>query len=328
MNYNKIIFNASGPLCTTEEELLSIENSNSGIVLSKSATLEKREGNPKPRYFDNDLGSINSMGLPNRGYKFYIEMAKKIKKPYFISVNGLTLNDTKTIIKDILVHNSLGDNLIQGIEVNLSCPNIIGKGQLAYDLEKMDLYLKEIFDIYSKYKNTKYKNTTNNENHNHNHNQKFHIGIKLPPYFDLHWFPLVTDILMKYPITFITCINSIGNGLIIDYEREEIVIKPKNGMGGIGGKYVKPTGLANVRNFYLEFQKRNLDIKIIGCGGIETGIDAFEYILAGADFLQIGTQFYKEGTFCFQRIEDELYKIMDSKNYTNYNQFRGKLKNI
>ena len=46
MNYNKIIFNASGPLCTTEEELLSLDKSDSGIVLSKSATLEK-EGNQK-----------------------------------------------------------------------------------------------------------------------------------------------------------------------------------------------------------------------------------------------------------------------------------------
>ena len=315
MNYNKIIFNASGPLCTTEEELLSLDKSDSGIVLSKSATLEKREGNQKPRYYDNELGSINSMGLPNKGYKFYIEMAKKIKKPYFISVNGLTLNDTKTNIRDILIHNSLGANLIEGIEINLSCPNIIGKGQLAYDLEKMDLYLKEIFQIY-------------NENVNPNNSNKLNIGIKLPPYFDLHWFPLVTDILMKYPINFITCINSIGNGLIIDYDLEEIVIKPKNGMGGIGGKYVKPTGLANVRNFYLEFQKRNLDIKIIGCGGIETGIDAFEYILTGADFLQIGTQFYKEGTICFKRIEDELFEIMNKKKYNNFNQFRGKLKNI
>ena len=168
----------------------------------------------------------------------------------------------------------------------------------------MDLYLRN-FQIY-------------NENVNPNNSNKPIIGIKLPPYFDLHWFPLVTDILMKYPINFITCINSIGNGLIIDYDLEEIVIKPKNGMGGIGGKYVKPTGLANVRNFYLEFQKRNLDIKIIGCGGIETGIDAFEYILAGADFLQIGTQFYKEGSVCFRIIENELYEIMIKKN-NNFN---------
>ena len=131
----------------------------------KSATLEER-GDPKPRYYDNDLGSINSMGLPNKGYKFYIEMAKKIIKPYFISVNGLTLNDTKTIIRDILIHNSLGANLIEGIEINLSCPNIIGKGQLAYDLEKMDLYLKEIFQIY---------------NENVNPNNIINIGIKLPP---------------------------------------------------------------------------------------------------------------------------------------------------
>ena len=311
LKFPSCIFNASGPLCSTEKELLNLNNSDSCIVLSKSSTLENRLGNPKPRYFDNDLGSINSMGLPNLGYKFYIDMAKKIDKIYFISVNGLTLDDTKTIIKDIYNSKNLV-NQVNGIEINLSCPNIIGKGQLAYDLEKMNQYLKEIFLVIEEY----------------NLHDSFITGIKLPPYFDLHWFPLVTDILEKYPINFITCINSIGNGLVIDYMKEETVIRPKNGMGGIGGKYIKPTGLANVRNFYLEFQKRKLDIKIIGVGGIETGIDAFEYILAGADFLQIGTQFYKEGVNCFRRINDELNNIMTEKNYLDINEFKGKLKLI
>ena len=305
ISLSNCIFNASGPLCSTREDLLKLNNSNTCIVLSKSSTIDLREGNPKPRYYDHDLGSINSMGLPNLGYQFYLDMSTEISKPYFISISGMTLSDTITIVKECLNNNN-----ISGIEINLSCPNIIGKGQLAYDLPKMDEYLKEIFSSIEYDKKNKL------------------VGLKLVPYFDIHIYSDVCDILQKYPIDFITSVNSLGNGLIIDYQKEETVIKPKNGMGGIGGKYIKPIALSNVRNFYLEFQKRNLDIDIIGCGGIETGIDVFEHILAGAKMVQVGTQLYKEGPDVFVRLQNELISILKEKGYKSLSEFRGKLKNI
>lgn len=309
---NGCVANASGPKCTTSEELINLDNSESTYVLTKSSTLHSREGNPKPRYYDNVLGSINSMGLPNKGHNFYIEESRNIKnKPYIISVCGLTLDDTLNILNNIFMSYKNLDYKINGVEINLSCPNIIGKGQLGYDFVKMDQYLKTIFDLDII-----------------EELQDFTIGVKLPPYFDLHQFSEVTDILEKYDIDFVTCINSIGNGLIIDSEKEEILIKPKGGMGGIGGKYVKPTGLSNVRNFYLQFQKRNLKIDIIGCGGIETGEDVFDYILCGASLVQVGTQFYKEDTPLFERISFELRAIMKKKRYNSLNDFRGKLKTI
>jgi dihydroorotate dehydrogenase (fumarate) len=67
--------------------------SDSSAIVSKSCTHEKREGNEKPRYYHNKFLSINSMGMPNNGYKFYIDMIDKINnnktKPYIISVAGL-----------------------------------------------------------------------------------------------------------------------------------------------------------------------------------------------------------------------------------------------
>lgn len=300
------IYNASGPRCTTLKELIKIDKSESCIVLSKSSTLKVRDGNPEPRYYDHELGSINSMGLPNLGYEFYIKSAQAINKPYIISVNGLTLEDTKEIVRNIIK-----DKLVNGIEINLSCPNIIGKGQLAYDLPKMEKYLDDIFTIIRKVKRP-----------------AFLVGLKLPPYFDLHWYPQITAVLKNFPIHFITCVNSIGNGLLLDAETESTFIRPKGGMGGIGGKYIKPIGLSNVRNFYLEFQKENLKIDIIGCGGIETGTDVFEYILCGASAVQIGTQFYKEGTNCFSRLKKELLEIMEKKGYQSLEDFQGKLKII
>jgi dihydroorotate dehydrogenase (fumarate) len=314
ITFPSCILNASGPRCSLEEELLLIDNSFAGGVVTKTTTLELREGNPKPRYYDNLLGSINSMGLPNQGHNYYIKVSDKIIKPYIISMTGMTLVETITILTNILVSIKNFNKKITGIEINLSCPNIVGKGQLAYDFKSLDTYLNEIIHIYDSLM--------------YNFDTKPLLGIKLPPYFELSHFEEVSKIISKYPINFITCINSIGNGLIINYETETTVIKPKEGIGGIGGSYIKPTGLSNVRNFYLQFQKLNKDIKIIGCGGIETGKDAFEYILCGADLLQIGTQFYKENISCFKRILKELEMIMKKKNYSNIQEFKGKLKTI
>ena len=312
----KCIYNASGPRCTTSEDLNKLDNSSSGAILTKSCTLKSREGNKKPRYFENKYGSINSMGLPNFGVDFYIKESINRTKPYFISICGLSKNENLELLKCIF-KNVINITNINGIEINLSCPNIIGKGQLAYDFDELKLYLEEIFNLINKYKD------------DYSYLEQFPlIGIKLPPYFELSHFEMVSLILTKYDIDFITCINSIGNGLLIDVNTESVCIKPKDGIGGIGGIYAKPTGLSNVYNFYKQFKKFNSDIKIIGCGGIKSGTDAFEYILCGAEAVQIGTQFYSEDIKCFKRIEDELIDIMKLKNYTNINDFKGKLKTI
>ena len=117
------------------------------------------------------------------------------------------------------------------------------------------------------------------------------------------------------------CVNSIGNGLYV--EDETVIIRPKNGFGGIGGEYIKPTALANVHAFY---QRLNPSIQIIGTGGVLTGRDAFEHILCGASMVQVGTTLHKEGVPVFTRITEELKAIMAEKGYETLNDFRGKLK--
>ncbi len=96
-------------------------------------------------------------------------------------------------------------------ELNLSCPNVPGKPQLAYDFEATYETLKEVFSIFSK-----------------------PLGIKLPPYFDFAHFDQMADILNQFPLTYVNAINSVGNGLYIDTDKEAVVIKPKEGFGGIG----------------------------------------------------------------------------------------------
>ena len=184
LNSSNIIYNASGPRCTTCEELKEIDNSNACIVLTKSVTLLERNGNEYPRYFDNKLGSINSMGLPNKGIDYYISIENEFKKPYIISISGLNL-DENLIMLDKIIKGLNNDKKIYGIEINLSCPNIIGKNQLAYDFEELDKYLNDIFEKLE--------------------NCSLIVGLKLPPYFEIEHFKIVGTLLNKYPIDFIMC---------------------------------------------------------------------------------------------------------------------------
>lgn len=298
------LMNASGVHCMTTQELDELAHSEAGAFITKSCTINERKGNPEPRYFDVPLGSINSMGLPNLGFSYYLEYALAYEKvqenqnqPLFFSIAGMSVQENLEMLEKI---EKSGFNGIT--ELNLSCPNVPGKPQLAYDFEATYETLKEVFSIFSK-----------------------PLGIKLPPYFDFAHFDQMADILNQFPLTYVNAINSVGNGLYIDTEQEAVVIKPKEGFGGIGGEYIKPTALANVRAFYTRLKP---EIQIIGTGGIRTGQDAFEHLLCGASMLQIGTELHKEGPETFSRIIKELTQIMSEKGYTSIDEFKGKLRTI
>ncbi|MFK4881418.1 dihydroorotate oxidase [Lactococcus petauri] len=293
--------NASGVHCMTIEDLQELEKSDAGAYITKSCTLEKREGNPSPRYVDLALGSINSMGLPNLGFNYYLDYVLEVQQnhdtPIFFSIAGMSPEENLEML------DSIQKSAFSGItELNLSCPNVPGKPQLAYDFQATEQLLEKVFAFFKK-----------------------PLGVKLPPYFDLAHFDQMADILNKFPLTYVNSVNSVGNALYIDTEEEAVVIKPKNGFGGLGGQYIKPTALANVRAFYTRLKP---EIQIIGTGGIETGQDAFEHLLCGASMLQIGTALHKEGPEIFTRIRRELQEIMDKKGYQSIDEFRGKLKSL
>ena len=295
--------NASGVRCMSIEDLDALANSSSGSFITKSSTLKERAGNPEPRYYSVPLGSINSMGLPNYGFDYYLKYVLDRQQSHpnepaiFFSVAGTSAAE------NIEMLHKIQDSEFKGItELNLSCPNVVGKPQVAYDFEFTEQLLTQVFEFFKK-----------------------PLGLKLPPYFDFAHFDAMATILNKFPIAYVNCINSVGNGLYIDVESESVVIKPKNGFGGIGGEYVKPTALANVRAFYTRL---NPSIKIIGTGGIRTGQDAFEHLLCGATMLQIGTELQKEGLGIFDRVTRELQEIMEKKGYKTIEEFRGKLKSL
>ncbi len=297
-SFDNCLMNAAGVACMTVEELEEVRQSAAGSFVTKTATLEARAGNPEPRYRDVPLGSINSMGLPNQGIDYYLDYLLSLQesqpeRTFFLSLVGMSPDETHTLLKKVQ------NSGFKGItELNLSCPNVPGKPQIAYDFETTERILGEAFDYFDK-----------------------PLGIKLPPYFDIVHFDQAAEVFNRHPLKFVNCVNSIGNGMYI--EDESVVIRPKNGFGGIGGEYIKPTALANVHAFY---QRLNPSIQIIGTGGVYTGRDAFEHILCGASMVQIGTALHQQGVEVFERVSLGLKAIMVQKGYETLEDFKGKLK--
>lgn len=297
-SFDNCLMNAAGVACMTVEELEEVRQSAAGSFVTKTATLEARAGNPEPRYRDVPLGSINSMGLPNQGIDYYLDYLLSLQesqpeRTFFLSLVGMSPDETHTLLKKVQ------NSGFKGItELNLSCPNVPGKPQIAYDFETTERILGEAFGYFDK-----------------------PLGIKLPPYFDIVHFDQAAEVFNRHPLKFVNCVNSIGNGMYI--EDESVVIQPKNGFGGIGGEYIKPTALANVHAFY---QRLNPSIQIIGTGGVYTGRDAFEHILCGASMVQIGTALHQQGIEVFERVSLGLKAIMVQKGYETIEDFKGKLK--
>lgn len=302
LNFNHILLNAAGVMCQTSEELDRVLASEyTGSVVTKSATPSLRPGNVSPRYYElsNGLGTINSMGLPNEGFDYYMDYVtkKQTDKPIFFSVAGLSKQDNLDMLHQL--EQSDFDGLI---ELNLSCPNVPGKPQTAYDFETTHEILTEVFSFFTK-----------------------PLGVKLPPYFDIVHFDQIAKILNQFPLAFVNAINSIGNGLVIDEATDTVVIKPKGGFGGVGGPLVKATALANVRALR---ERLNPNIKMIGTGGVTTGRDVYEHILCGADLVEVGSQLAIEGVGVFERLENELITILTEKGYSSLDEVRGQLKII
>ena len=299
--FDNLLLNAAGVRCSTTDELEKTLDSMAGGCVTKSAPPEERAGNESPRMKALPLGSINSMGLPNHGIDYYLKFAEENQgqngKQVILSVAGLSIDQNIEMLKK--VQESAFDGLT---ELNLSCPNVAGKSQVGYDFDAVRDVLTATFKFFKK-----------------------PLGLKLPPYFDFNQFNGISEVLNDFPVTYINVINSIGNGFVVDPETESVVIKPKGGFGGLGGDYVKPTALANVRALRQRLDPR---ISIIGTGGIKSGMDVFEHVLCGADLVQIGTAFGYEGTPIFERISKELEEIMDKKGYQTLDDFRGKLKTI
>ena len=310
------VYNASGPRTGAAQALAKIASSSSGAVLAKSATLKSQTGNPTPRIWHHDDGmcDMNSEGLPNSGIEYYIaketidttlgDRSSTNTKPYFVSISGKTLADNVHMFEKIVATIQSGETRIASVELNLACPNIIGKPIIAYDFEQ----LRDILETLS----TK------------DYHTYFTLGVKLPPYLDGSQLQMAAAILNDYTtlVKYVVCINTLGNALAVDVVSDMTSIRANQGFAGLSGPAIKYTALSNVRQMRSALKR---EIDVVGVGGIASGQDVLEFLLCGATAVQVGTCHWKEGPACFNRITDELELLLKEKGYATVQDCIGQL---
>ena len=265
-----------------------IYNSGAGAIVTKSIGLKPRDGYPNPTLIELEYGFLNAMGLPNPGIEFFQDELKKLKKsniPVIGSIFGSEVNEF------IILSEKMEKCKVDALELNMSCPHAKGYGlEIGSDP-------KLVKEIISGVKNS----------------------VKIPVFVKLS--PNLTNIIEiaksaeEGNADGIVAINTL-KAMKIDTELKIPVLSNK--IGGYSGKAIKPIGIRCVYEI-----SKNVDIPIIGVGGIVNGEDAIEYFLAGASAVQIGSGVYYRGIDIFKNICFEIKKWMEKHDYTKLSEIIG-----
>lgn len=226
-----------------------------GAVVTKGVANVPWEGNPTPRIAETYGGMLNAVGLQNPGYEVFakrdIPYLQKYDTNIIVNVCGRTTEDYIDVVE------KLGDEDVNMLEINISCPNV-KHGGIAFGQDP-----KAVEDITKAVKKV----------------AKQPVIMKLSPN--------VTDITVMAKAAeaggadALSLINTL-TGMKIDVERQKFVLANKT--GGLSGPAIKPVAVRMV------YQVANaVNIPIIGMGGIATAEDAIEFILAGATGVSVGT---------------------------------------
>lgn len=278
---------ASGILSHTGILLKKIAEGGAGAVTTKSITIEPKQGHKPPTIVTlEDFGMINAMGLPNPGADKFtqeIAIAKESGIPVIVSIAG---KDAEEFVKVAEIIGNLGD----AVELNLSCPNV-EKGILFSQDEKLaSEIVKKIKKIV-----------------------KVPVGAKLSP--AVGSIEKIATACESAGADFINAINTMP-ALAIDSETGKPILTNK--FGGLSGPALKPIALGCVYKIY-----KAVKIPIIGTGGISNGIDAAEFLMAGASAVGVGTAVWKKGPEVFAKITKELNDFMDKKKFGSVSELIG-----
>ncbi|MCF8260247.1 MAG: dihydroorotate dehydrogenase [Melioribacteraceae bacterium] len=227
-----------------------------GAIITKSVSLKPRIGNPPQRIVETPSGMLNAIGLANVGLEKFIEE----KIPYLEKVNStLICNIAASSIEEYVECTKTLDSqtAIKGFEINVSCPNVKDGGlEFGNNISVVGKITEKVREVTDKT-----------------------IIIKLSP--NVSRISDFAKVAKEEGADAVSAINTlVGTSFNIFTKKPKIF----NVTGGLSGPAIKPVALAKV----LEIS-RNVDIPIIGIGGIMDWKDAAEFMIAGATAFQIGT---------------------------------------
>ncbi len=265
--------------------LYAAENG-AGIVTMKSLTLKPRSGHPGPVVHETAGGMLNAMGLCNPGIDKGLEEITEFRKrrddiPVIASVFAADENDFIQLTK------AVNDSDADFIELNLSCPNVSAEFgiPLAASKESVGTMVSAVKSVSSKPVLAKLSPNTYNV---------CEIAVEAE----------------KRGAAGIVLINTAGPGMAIDIYAQKAVLSAV--YGGLSGPALKPLA---VKLVYQCTEK--LTVPVIGMGGVTSGDDAVELMLAGAALVGVGSAVYYRGIEVFQKINNEIEIYLEKMNYTS-----------
>lgn len=288
ITYNAVRFRnplvlASGILGVTGNTLKYVVEHGAGGVTTKSIWLKAHEGHPNPTMVGHPHFFVNAVGLPDAG----IEKAKEEIQTYLDWAKSADAIADTPLIASVVADtvDRFGETAEQVamlnpalIEVNVSCPNVedeLGK-PFACDRDQAARVTREV------------KKRTGG---------KIPILIKLSP--NVEDIVSVAKAVEDAGADGLTAFNTFGPGMVINLETAQPVLANK--VGGVSGPGLKPLVVKMVYDLY-----RAVKIPIIGTGGVLTGLDALELMMAGAPLIGVGTAVYYRGVDVFDKILKEM----------------------
>lgn len=250
------IMTASGTFGYGEEFADFIDLNRLGGIIVKGTTLHHREGNPYPRMAETPSGMLNAVGLQNKGVDYFIEhiypRIKDLDTRVIVNVSGSCIDDYVAVCEKLSPLDK-----VAAVEINISCPNVkqggMGFGTTCSGAESVTSAVRKAYDGT--------------------------MIVKLTPNVTD-----ITEIARAVEAAGADAVSLTNTflGMAIDVEKRRPMLSTIT--GGLSGPCIRPIAVRMV------WQVANaVKVPVVGLGGIASGRDAIEFLLAGATAVQIGT---------------------------------------
>ena len=259
-----------------------------GGISTKGMTIEPRLGNPVPRIAEGASVILNAVGLQNPGVEHFIKCDLPFLRDKGVviiaNVAGKTLEDYGVICAKL-------DGLVDMVELNISCPNVKAGG-MAFGIRPESI--KEVTAV------------------SKNSLKKTPLIVKLSP--NVESIAINAQAAEEGGADCISLVNTF-TGMVIDIEKRKSVIA--NNTGGVSGAGIKPIAVRMVYE-----AAHAVKIPVIGMGGIMTGEDAIEFMMAGATAVQVGTANFAD-LYAMPRIIKEINLWLENHGINSVKEIIG-----
>lgn len=286
---------ASGVTGVTAATWKSVVSSGAGGITTKSIWLNEHVGHPNPTIITTEHWMMNAVGLPDAGLEKATEeineYAKDKKAPLIASIVGGKAEEFAEIAE------KMKDLPIDILEINISCPNVEGEFGLPFACVATDA--KTVTQAVKKVSGDK------------------PLIVKLSP--NVTSITEIANACAEGGADGFCLINTLGPGLAINLEMRMPILANK--VGGISGPAIKPLAVKMVHDVY-----KATKLPIIGTGGVTTGQDALEMMMAGATLVGIGSAVYYRGLDVFRKVANEMKEWCDKNGVENVKDIIGTVK--